>query len=147
MPVPTNLRRLFVVTLVASAGWFAMGCDDKDAVRVYDAPKDPPSVQAVKPITWTLPAGWQELADDGSIGQFGRVAAIQVSEDPTFALVVSEVQSPELLSNLNRWEGQVGLPPTPAAEAEKKVTPVQVDGHAGHRIDLAGETTDKQTGS
>src|SRR4051794_801528 len=115
MPVPTNLRRLLVVSLVASAGWFVvMGCDEKDPIRVYDAPKDPPPVQQPRPIAWALPAGWSELPDDGSGAGFGRVAAIQVSEDPAFALVVSQVQSPELLSNLNRWEGQVGLPPTPA---------------------------------
>jgi hypothetical protein len=75
------------------------------------------------------------------------VATLQVSDDPNFVLTISLVTSSDLLSNLNRWEGQVGLPPTAAAEAEKKTTPIEVDGHTGWRMDLAGETTNKLSGA
>jgi hypothetical protein len=48
-----------------------------------------------------------------------------------------------LLPNLNRWEGQLGLPPTPAAEAERKARVIEVETHPAHRVDLTG--TDVKT--
>ena len=46
--------------------------------------------------------------------------------------------SGDLLPNLNRWEGQLGLAPTPAAEAPAKARALDVDGHTGQRVDLTG---------
>jgi hypothetical protein len=145
MPVPTNLRRLLVLSLCASAGWLA-GCDKDDAIRVYDAPKDPPAVVRARPIAWQLPAGWQEVADPMAGGAFGRYASIQVSEsDPNLLLAVNQVSSGSTASNVNRWEGQLGLPPTPEAEIDKKVKKFEVETHPGFIIDLTGEKTDAKT--
>jgi hypothetical protein len=145
MPVPTNLRHLLVLTLFASAVWLA-GCDKDDQIRVYDAPKDPPAVERARPIAWQIPAGWQEVADPMSGGQFGRFATIQVSEsDPNLLLSVNRVTTSSVASNLNRWEGQLGLPPTPEADAAKKVTIFEAAGHPGFIVDLTGNTTDNKT--
>ena len=142
MPVPTNLRRLLVLSLFASAGWLA-GCDKDDQVRVYDAPKDPPAVERARPIAWQLPAGWQEVADPMGGAQFGRFATIQVSDsDPNLLLSVNRVTATSMVSNLNRWEGQLGLQPTPEADAAKKVTMVDAAGHPGFIVDLTGTKTD-----
>jgi hypothetical protein len=143
MPVPTRLRRVVFVSL---AGFVAClsGCDDRDGVRVYVAPKDPPPMAAPvgqKPVEWKLPEGWTELPDVDP-GQFGRFATIEVSkDDPSLQLAVNMLEgagSGDLLPNLNRWEGQLGLAPTPAAEAPAKAKMLEVDGHAGHRVDLTG---------
>lgn len=145
MPVPTNLRRLFVLSLCTSAAWLA-GCDKDDAIRVYDAPKDPPAVQRARPIAWQLPAGWQEVSDPTGGGQFGRFATIQVSEsDPNLLLAVNRVSMSSMVSNLNRWEGQLDIQPTPEADAEKKVKTFEVESHPGFVVDLTGSKTDDKT--
>jgi hypothetical protein len=142
MPVPTNLRRLLALSLFASAAWL-VGCDKDDQIRVYDAPKDPPAVERARPIAWQLPAGWQEVADPMGGGQFGRFATIQVSDsDPNLLLSVNRVTASSVVSNVNRWEGQLGIQPTPEADATKKVTTFEAAGHPGFIVDLTGNKTD-----
>ncbi len=146
MSVLTKLPRLIIVSLALS-GACLVGCDRGDGIRVDTVPKDPPppatpkATAGAKPVAWQLPSGWSEVADSSG-SQFGRFATIQVNPaDPSLALTVNVLQgsgSGELLPNLNRWEGTLGLPATPAAEAEKKAKTVEVDGHAGRRIDLTG---------
>jgi hypothetical protein len=88
------------------------------------------------PIAWTLPADWTRLADAGQ-SAFGSVAKIQVSkDDPTLTLNVNLVQSADVVSNLNRWEGQLGLEPTPAANIATRAKEIQVEAHPAHRVDL-----------
>ena len=99
----------------------------------------------VKPVDWTLPAGWTELPDSG-MSQFGRVATIAVTpDDPSLTLGVHRLDqagSGDLLPNLNRWEGQLGLPPSTAADAAKVSKTIQVEAHDAHRVDLTGISGD-----
>src|SRR5688572_22587783 len=114
MAVPTNLRRLLAVSLALGAGCLP-GCERDGSVRVCQAPSDQPPAPQVKPVDWTLPAGWAALPDSG-MSQFGRVATIAVTpDDPSLTLGVHRLEqagSGDLLPNLNRWEGQLGLPPS-----------------------------------
>src|SRR5687767_7809975 len=144
MPVPTKLRRLLAISLVLCAGCLT-GCEQDEAVRVYQAPKDPPPAPQVKPVDWTLPAGWATLPDSG-MSQFGRFATIAVSQDdPSLTLGVHRLEqagSGELLPNLNRWEGQLGLPPSDSSTAGKVSKTIQVETHDAHRVDLTGVSGD-----
>jgi hypothetical protein len=69
---------------------------------------------AAKP-TWTVPAGWQE----GELAQF-LVAryVIQTGENAVAVVNVSMLDGDGggLLPNVNRWRGQLGLPPITEAE-------------------------------
>lgn len=145
MPVPTRLRQSIFLSLAVVAACLS-GCERDDGVRVYAAPSDPPP--RPDPVEWKLPEGWTELPDAGP-GQFGRMATIQVSrDDPRLVLAVNRLDgagSGDLLPNLNRWEAQLGLPGTTPEEAANKAKVIEVDGHAGHRIDLTG--TDAKTQS
>ncbi len=47
--------------------------------------------------------------------------------------------SNDLLSNVNRWRGQVGLKNVSAADLAKSVKKIEVDGHSGEMVDLVGE--------
>jgi hypothetical protein len=133
-----------VLSLFASVSWLA-GCDKDDQIRVYDAPKDPPAVERARPIAWQLPAGWQEVEDPMPGGQFGRFATIQVAQnDPDLLLSVNHAGG-SMPQNINRWEGQLGLPPTPEAEIDKKVTKFEADGHPGFVLDLTGNKTDEMS--
>eukprot|EP00913_Durusdinium_trenchii_P008875 g8341.t1 len=80
---------------------------------------DSMKIEDGRPI-WKLPEGWKRLPDDSPRnvgGGFPRVATILVDpEDPKRELSVSRLGNPGtedqfILQNVNRWRGQLGLPP------------------------------------
>lgn len=154
--MPTRLRRCVFVSLAGFAACLLGGCEGEDGIRAYTAPNEPPRVTppmpaqqvAGKPVEWKLPDGWVELPDAGP-NEFGRFATIQASkDDASLQLTVNRLSGPgsqDLLPNLNRWEGQFGLPATPEADAPKKAKMLEVDGHAGFRVDLTGVEQKSQT--
>lgn len=147
--------RLRTILLAGMIG--IVGCDrGVEDVRVQSAPKQPPpSMQAAvspaaapaqapagdphahadAPIHWTVPAGWKEQPG----GQM-RFAAFQITDDPNIVLTVIPLagDSGSLVANVNRWEGQIGLPPSPEAELGKVVTRIEVEGKPVDIIDLTG---------
>jgi len=89
---------------------------------------------------WQVPAGWQEVpggqflaAKFNLTGDNGAVAAVNVSRS-----------AGGLLSNINRWRGQLGLPPLADADVDKSVTPLDVAGGKAALVDFSG--TDVRTG-
>jgi hypothetical protein len=143
--VNTNRLPLLMGALLLLAG-----CDRKDDIRAYDAPKDPPSaapaMAAATPaatsasgdIHWTAPPSWKS-APPGAM----NLAAYTVSENPPLKMTVSQIRATgapaaTILANVNRWEGQLGLPPTPEAGIAKVAVPAQVNGRELYNIDLSG---------
>lgn len=59
-----------------------------------------------KPIAWTTPEGWKE-ADGGAMFRLATLTAPNGTE----VTVTSLTPGQELLPNLNRWQGQLNLPP------------------------------------
>ena len=91
---------------------------------------------------WTVPAGWTEepptrmlLAKFSVIDQEAR-AAITVSSFP------GDVGG--LLANVNRWRGQVGLPPIAETDLVQAVKQLETQAGNASLVDLAG--TDAKTG-
>jgi hypothetical protein len=121
------------------------GCDKEESVRAYSAPKESVTHQvaatdsaapSTASPTWTVPAGWKELP-----AQQMRFAAFAVSADHPDAVatvVPLGAQSGSLASNVVRWQGQIGMPPTPESEIEKLVTHADVNGLHVDRVDLTG---------
>ncbi|MBV9998074.1 MAG: hypothetical protein JO015_03070 [Verrucomicrobia bacterium] len=138
------LRRAGLVLSLMSVA----GCERR-TVQVYDVPK-PPSSQTelmaaglVAPgpapaaaVKWTTPANWQEqpLSEmrQGSFrasGPDGANADISVVSFPGTA--------GGLASNLNRWRGQVELPPASDEELRQATQPVQAGPVEGILVDYA----------
>ena len=132
-----------------------IGCERDDEIRTYQAPKEAPAAQPAAPPalpggadapapadadekpTFTVPAGW---TDSG--GQGMRFASFQVSpDDPTALVTVIPLgrESGELLANVNRWEGQVGLPPSRTEDLPKVTKQIDVNGVPVTTADLRGE--------
>jgi hypothetical protein len=115
----------------------ASGCEREDPIRTYEVPKDPPMPQLFggPGIEWKLPANWKVL---------------RVNSEMTFAsfhvanglkpLTVSELPpaGAATLPNVNRWENQLGLPPSAEADLAKVVTSIKVDGHDAQWVELTG---------
>lgn len=93
------------------------------------------------PISYTTPAGWVETGPRGGFVPIltafdvgGKAAELQVTQ--------LGGMTGEPLANLNRWRGQVGLPPV------EKIDPppasVKVDGESGQYFDLGGGSAKKR---
>lgn len=94
---------------------------------------------------WTLPAGWRQQPASGM-----RFATLLVGpEDKPWELTVIPLPTSPgpaeeaLLANVNRWRGQLGLPPTTADQLtspdSQEVEQLEVDGRTVTVIDLVGE--------
>ena len=87
---------------------------------------------------WTVPAGWQSVPPSDFL-----VAKFVVQEGDAKAEVnVSQLAGTGggLAANINRWRGQVGLPPT----EELLSTPIDIKGGTAQLVDFSGKDT--QTG-
>ena len=88
---------------------------------------------------WQVPAGWQEVSGGQFLvakfmlaGTGGATAAVNVS--------MSAGDGGGLAANVNRWRGQLGLPPI----VEILTTPVDVTNGKAQLVDMSG--TDARTG-
>src|SRR6185437_12172899 len=144
------------------------GCKKEETVRVYSAPKDPPPATqlanapamapgmgenpalagdaqaAGAPLTWTAPAAWKELP----AGEM-RYAAYLVNENPQvqFTVIPLPMEAGELLPNVNRWEHQLGLPPSPVEKLGSIVKTATVNGLDVKSVDLTGPESAAGTGA
>ena len=88
---------------------------------------------------WLVPAGWQEVSGGQFLiakftiaGTDGAAAAVNVS--------MSAGDGGGLVANVNRWRGQLGLPPM----ADILTTPIDVASGKARLVDING--TDARTG-
>ncbi len=124
------------------------GCDKDDSVRAYPVLKPAVASQVVEPveqpavgptadsglIQWKLPEGWKPLPPHEM-----RYAGFAISSaDPQAMVTVSQAFG-SLPLNINRWEKQVGLPPTPAEQIPAMVQMTQVGDDAAAIVDLKGK--------
>lgn len=91
---------------------------------------------------WTVPAGWQEVPG----GQF-LVAKFNVTGEGSASASVNVSMSAGdgggWIGNVNRWRGQVGLPPQSAAEINAATRAVDVTGGRAMFVEMLG--TDART--
>jgi hypothetical protein len=106
------------------------GCKRED-IRVYDIPAQ----KAVQ--TPGLPQGWQELpGGQMKVGNYsieGRDGAkAQVTIIPLPGAAGNE------LNNVNRWRGQIGLPPIKSEDLNQAATEVKVAGEPARLFEVSG---------
>lgn len=84
---------------------------------------------------WKLPPGWSELPGNGI-----RFATLMSGEAGTgIEVTVISLPAPQdVLGNVNRWRGQLGLGAIDAAELDQFVDTISGDGFEAHWIDLTG---------
>jgi hypothetical protein len=133
---------LLVGLLIALLG----GCEREDPIRTYQAPRDPPMPQASggPGIRWTLPAGWKPLHVQNEM----TYAAFMVA-DGLRPLTVSQLPAAggDVLPNVNRWQGQLGLEPSGEADLGKVASAMKVDGREAQFVDLTGPNPAKDGGT
>ena len=101
-----------------------------------------PTAPPPPPFDFTVPNGWTALPDKG--GMIRRAAAFEVVEGAQQATVtVTRLsgQSGTLAMNVDRWRGQIGLPPA-TPEDLKNVRETTVGGIKSPYVDLIGPKKD-----
>lgn len=87
---------------------------------------------------WTVPEGWKEAP-----GNEFSIAAFAVSDGEMSIKTTVSRAGGDLLQNLNRWRGQLGLKSWSQDEMSKSAKMLSVDGSEGTLVDLVG--TDART--
>ena len=136
----------FNFLLILCVAALLSGCDrDDQAIRVYDIPKESEPQQqtpamdnataSCDEIHWTVPPGWTSKPDPQAM----RFATFAVSADqPDLVVTVVPLGSGDLLANVNRWQQQLGLPPSSPQELESVVKHFDVAGESASEVDLSG---------
>jgi len=86
---------------------------------------------AEAPFKYELPSGWTVSPPS----QFNLAAFTMGDGDAKGRVTVSEAQG-DLLSNINRWRGQLGIPPTDAEQLQSLLTKVKVSGLDADFVEL-----------
>ena len=137
-----------LTALLLAAPLLLTGCDD-DRIHAYLAPPDAPKPEApavttvprpeaaTENLTWDVPEGWTDAADPPG---FVLAAYDAGGRDSKVLATVSRLAGAGGggMANINRWRGQVGLPPVKSLE-EQAAEPLQINGEPAGLFDLAGE--------
>lgn len=97
----------------------------------------PPTADGPANLKYEVPAGWQEEPASGF-----RKASFKIHADgETGDVSVSDLAAAagDLLPNVNRWRGQVGLEPMTQAEVEKQAETMDVGTRQGQYIEMIGD--------
>jgi hypothetical protein len=144
-----NLQKCLIVAW-GMALLLGAGCNkNEDPVRVSREPKEPGTAvaqtgdaaapsQAADDITWTVPAGWDKRESQEAM-RFATFGVSKESPDTMVTVVPLGMEPGSLVANVNRWEGQLGLPPSAEADLGKVSKPVTLgDGSKGTLVDISG---------
>ena len=140
-------KRLVGLAFIALTSF---GCQaNKDAIAIYTVPKESESLPAVSvktdhPIFWKLPAGWKEIvATDMRLGSF-RIQHYEAKQLDASVVMLSGTGG-GLLSNVNRWRGQLQLKPISEGELNQYVQTLAMTDKTVQLVTLVSENTSKQT--
>jgi len=123
----------------AGMGPMAGGPASGGQTSADDAPDDSGS----NPFVFEAPSSWKP----GGKRPFVRLAFRIESNDGNGEVTVSSLvaASNDLLSNVNRWRGQLKLPELTADELAKAVQPISLGGVDGAYVELVGEGPGRET--
>jgi hypothetical protein len=100
--------------------------------------------EADSPPSWTVPKGWRQDKAPPKKGNFGRVAAFRLPGQDGDDLELTVVplgrkgQGGDILANVNRWRGQLGLSSLSADELNGVTEKLKVGGTEATLVDMKG---------
>lgn len=117
-----NLNNILILSLAIAPVALLGGCDKEEPIASYQAPKAPAKAAAsaapqqpgqAAELQWKLPEGWKSTAP----APMSSATFTVDDQTPPLTLTVTPLPNTpsarSLTENINRWEGQLGLPPTP----------------------------------
>ncbi len=89
------------------------------------------------PVAWTTPAGWTQIPPNGMrVGSF-KIADVTGKQADVSIVPLAGMGGGDF-ANVNRWRGQVGLPPVPDDMLQSAEENVKAGGEPAQLFDLAG---------
>lgn len=132
----STVKKILLLTTVA-----LVACDDRE-IKTYTIAKEPVVAGPTEPTSigmkpkWKLPATWKELPATGMRAATFAVENVKVD----ISVVTFPGTAGGLLSNLNRWREQMGLP---AVTSESEVETITLHGQPTQIVELNSPTEDK----
>jgi hypothetical protein len=131
------LQFTFSALLVTTAAVLS-GCES-DEVRVYNVPKQATATNTTRAVTvagirMQVPVDWKTNTERKDF----RIAGFDIQQGTDRALVTIGQGGGDLLFNINRWRGQVGLPPITALN-EADIRKVNIAGKQADVVTMVGE--------
>jgi len=124
---------------------FLFGCS-REQTQTYQVPKEAPAPTAIQaPVQQAmaqpagkgfgiqLPEGWTKKPGSGM-----RIVSYAI-EGTTIDFYLISLAMGDVPSNVNRWRGQVGLPPATPEAIDAEVKTFQADGHDLKYIEIYNE--------
>jgi hypothetical protein len=117
--------------------WIAAVCNAQAKTRPPQMADMPPQDRAAAQITWKMPEGWTEVPPSSM-----RYASFSAPAENGDKIDISVVTFPgeggSDAGNINRWRGQIGLPPIDESAVTSQVTPLKTAGTTFSTTDIAG---------
>lgn len=134
-------RMLAVLIPVDSTAWFlkAMGPVDKIAEMEGDFQRvvEGVSFEAGRP-RFALPDGWAEQPGN----QFREATLVAADREISVTkLAINTDLRPYVLLNVNRWRGQLNLPPIAIGELDTATKTIQVGDRESYYVDIVGKAS------
>ena len=147
-------RNVIFIVMILLAAALAIGCEKEESIAFYNAPKDPPpstapvvaaadvhgggaasATSGKTKLHWDAPKTWKEMP----AGQM-RVAQFRVNDEPPVDVTVIPLgpESGALLPNVNRWEKELGIAPSPEGKLPELTKQTQVGDLDVTTVDLKG---------
>jgi hypothetical protein len=142
-PAVGEQRMLAAIVLRPSQGWFfkLLGAETAVAARADEFTRFLKSLHFsddAKP-EWSLPAGWQEKPGNklryATLAIEGTTLEVSVSALPRGDIDETEY----VLSNVNRWRGQLGLNSIAPNELQRESTQVEIQDATATLVNLVGQ--------
>lgn len=113
----------------------ASGCETKTEIQSYRVSK--PDAAASK---YEVPEGWVL----GKVGGMRKAAFTVAEGEKKVEITVIDLppMAGDVLANVNRWRGQVGLEPVTPKELKEQLTTIKVDSLDGSYVELIGPPKD-----
>lgn len=165
LKLPVGFVRRMLQHILTGAFCFVLLACDEAGVQSYVVPKGSESIAEATPKSptavdrgttapagensapltatspgWVVPEGWRESADKSPMRLVTFLAA-GGAQDVTIAVTRFPGDVGGRLANINRWRGQMQLPPVTEAELEPMLVKFSQPGFDGYFVHIKGESS------
>src|SRR6266496_4973133 len=96
----------------------------------------PPRDSSAPQVKWKTPEGWSEVPPSSM--RYASFSAGANDSKIDISIVTFPGEGGSDADNVNRWRGQIGLPPVSAAAMTSQVAPLKVEDATFSTVDIAG---------
>lgn len=120
--------------------WVAAVCDAQTETRSRQMAAVPAQDGTAPQIKWNMPGSWTEM-QASSMRYASFIASVENGDKIDISVVTFPGEGGSDADNINRWRGQIGLPPIDASAVTSQVSSLKTAGATFSTTDIAGAKT------